>query len=507
MITSTYVGNAPPPGDIPDDDAPPHTKKHFAAAEYLRQDISSDMNTKSAKPTVRAVKEEANKRLMLAYLQLPDGYCPQVAFDETLHDYRDPGHESFMESNDKVLKWLKDLVRCSQGQSAKVFFEQNKTTMANWLQSAQKGEANSPLHKPLPKDDTAERSPEGKGKGKAKTPEKRKKPEPDVPTTPTKKLKVEGTSTPRSGTYRVNDTLKAQANVPDMYGGKCVLTHSTDPIEGAHIVPNSAYCKDEAGPRDDKTYYDLRLPMFKHGLDHLFSRDLAHRVISLLADSQRVGLNIIPLRADVHGSWDTCGFVLKPMPIRPGDGKTKMRVQFLRFNKIDSVFGDSVWDVRTLDRERDLGGISDWHPRFDAKRDIPIRICTGDIYELETDDPENTPLPDWDLFNIMTSLQYLHFSLRGGGAVQSLFRHPPPDVDPDAMYSRQLEKPETSYWGIIAKAAKKNRVITEQDMWKWIVALEDLDEEDLRHAEQEEAAKREWEHYLQHLQEQEEESE
>ncbi|KAK7958221.1 hypothetical protein PG988_013069 [Apiospora saccharicola] len=297
MITSTYIENAPPPGDIPGDDVPQHIKKHFHAAEFLRQDICNDMNANdrnTAKRTEKAVREEADKRLLLAYLQLADGYCPDFSFDETLHDYHEGTgtYDTFMEKNEKVLKWLQDLVKCSLGQASKVFFEHNKITMANWLKLAQEGKADDPVHKPLqkssqkplqnpPKDNTTERSPKGKGKAKATTPEKRKKPEPDVPTTPTKKLKAAGPSTPRPGTFRDTDTLKAQANVPSIYGRKCILTHSTRPVEGAHIVPNSAYCKDEAGPREDKTYYNLRLPMFRHGLMHLFSRDIAHRVVDL----------------------------------------------------------------------------------------------------------------------------------------------------------------------------------------------------------------------------------
>ncbi|KAK7958220.1 hypothetical protein PG988_013068 [Apiospora saccharicola] len=97
--------------------------------------------------------------------------------------------------------------------------------------------------------------------------------------------------------------------------------------------------------------------------------------------------------------------------------------------------------------------------------------------------------------------------LQGAGALQSLFRHPPPDVDPDAIHSRQLEEAGASFWGYIAEAARDESVITEQDMWKWIVALEDLDEEELRRAEREKAAKQEWQQHLQYLQEQEEESE
>ncbi|KAK7957149.1 uncharacterized protein PG986_006371 [Apiospora aurea] len=191
MITSVYIGNKPPPvdsepGDIPSHDASNHTKDLFAAAEYLRQDIRKSMNAELKKPekAVHVFRSEASKRLMLAYLQLPDGESNDLRFRRDTRQYDDMDFASFMDANARLYEILEDITRCSMGQATHVFSRQNKMTMASWLSLAQKGEAENPLHY-----DTT---------GYDASKEKRRVPEP----------------------------------------------HSTEPTLSAHTVPNNMYCKE-----------------------------------------------------------------------------------------------------------------------------------------------------------------------------------------------------------------------------------------------------------------------
>ncbi|KAK8090465.1 hypothetical protein PG997_005426 [Apiospora hydei] len=107
--------------------------------------------------------------------------------------------------------------------------------------------------------------------------------------------------------------------------------------------------------------------------------------------------------------------------------------------------------------------------------DIPIRA--GDVYVLETSDPEKYPLPCWDLLNLHYHIQKVTYNFKARGAQESLSGGPPPDVDGDVLRARKMQSPSTNLWADDVLEAVRDEVISEEDGWKWVIGLEELEEE------------------------------
>ncbi|KAK8123205.1 hypothetical protein PG984_011875 [Apiospora sp. TS-2023a] len=88
-IHSTWITNQEPPRIQTLDEARPHTLKQHAAAEHIKQRLAQSIGTQRTGESdrVRAVKDEAQLRLLLALLQCPDTELPLVFAHDAQHLY------------------------------------------------------------------------------------------------------------------------------------------------------------------------------------------------------------------------------------------------------------------------------------------------------------------------------------------------------------------------------------------------------------------------------------
>ncbi|KAK8123206.1 hypothetical protein PG984_011876 [Apiospora sp. TS-2023a] len=75
-------------------------------------------------------------------------------------------------------------------------------------------------------------------------------------------------------------------------------------------------------------------------------------------------------------------------------------------------------------------------------------------------------------------MHQLRRAFKAKDALRSLFREPVPDVAEDVVQSRYRQEPTSGFWEGIIEAAIEDDVISFEDGWKWIVAMEQLDRED-----------------------------
>ncbi|KAK7967845.1 uncharacterized protein PG986_002122 [Apiospora aurea] len=257
--------------------------------------------------------------------------------------------------------------------------------------------------------------------------------------TPTKKHKGKAgessttVSSPMPKGYRDPEMRKAQKDVPKWYGPRCVFTRQTYSVEGAHIIANHFTAKDEG--------HSQQLLMFKDAISTIFSKDLSAKMKRLISEAGNVKVNILPLNVNVHRGWDGYRFVIRPLQVDP-DGRS-MNIQFLFLDEAkDPLYASSIYKDNTKEHDVEIGGYSDWWRlkdtgATDTAETPPVRIRTGDVYKLETTDPDKYPLPSFELFILGWTVHCLRHAFKAGGAARSLFRHPPPDVDGGAAASRR----------------------------------------------------------------------
>ncbi|KAK8074453.1 hypothetical protein PG997_009116 [Apiospora hydei] len=182
--------------------------------------------------------------------------------------------------------------------------------------------------------------------------------------------------------------------------------------------------------------------------------------------------------------WRRCSINIRPLPcINAEDAGKKLEVQFLRFNDEDPLFGDSIYEVggRLDDDDDDEKGSKS--ERGDdpgtaaaaAGSPSPPRIRSGDVYVLETSDPETNPLPSRDLLLLQYHLHTVRHRLEARGTLQSLFGGPPllPETiagagaaDPVSGSREEVDFDET----IVAEAVGRG-IVSEEDGGRWIAAL------------------------------------
>ncbi|KAK7960831.1 hypothetical protein PG996_011473 [Apiospora saccharicola] len=459
-ITSTYLRNEKPPGDDIPDDAPSHIKDQFAGAEFCKQkiaELTKIANTR--KGTDKITRDKARKdiqslRLLLPLLQCPEASIKGFSFlPDDRHRYK-----SSRETENRI-----DFVERFQ-----FLIDQANKLRIFWQGSQPDEDDDEPVEYSTPQYtvqidiENTKTTPTSTGKGKANA----KRPN-DAPESPSP-----GPSTPGPSTLKKTKTSgrnkiarDAQKTAKDWYGPRCIFTHTTYPIDGAHIVPHHI------------SGSSIRRNTFEDTLSMFFPGNVTSKITELL--SGNLFTNILPLDKSTHNIWDTCRMVIRPLPSKvpaeEDDGRS-MEIQFLRLTTEDPVSRNSPWDVRTEQQDEDLGSLGDSRRRHDTDEKPPIRIQTGDVILLETTDPDKYPLPSRELLSMAYHCQLLRLSLKARGALETIFQGPPPDVDGDAIRSRQFEEPSSCFEDVVHEAIRQ-RVISREDGWKWIVESRELDEE------------------------------
>ncbi|KAK8042576.1 hypothetical protein PG994_013059 [Apiospora phragmitis] len=465
-ISSPFYKNEalPAPGnEIPPADAPRYRRKQFAAAEHVKQKLGVLINTPRAPGTKRAplAREEVNLRTLLAFLQCPDAEIEGLHFIlEFPHMYdaaqvEEPLH--ILSDNATTIEHAKHLKKLWQGHFTRMFGAQGKKVIETDLGC---------------EDDETSAMTSDKGKGKEKpthdiagpssTPKKRK----PVQIQATADLQTE---LKHRASARDKDTLAAQEHVPESYGKKCTFTHTMQSIDGTHIIANHLSSKTDS----------RRVVAFHQALVSFFPPEVTSRIFELLSGSPTC--NILPLETGLHRAWGGFHLVIRPMPLEQDeedDGKT-LKLQFLRFNPEDPLHSKCIYEVRGPDEDAAKSGMVDWERGEEKLADVTIQ--TGDVYIIRTSDPKEHPLSCRDFLNLQYHLHVILHALKARGALESIFRGPPPDIDGDMLRSwdlQELEEPDRSFsfWELIVIFAIRQKVISRDDGWKWLIALENLDQ-------------------------------
>ncbi|KAK7915240.1 hypothetical protein PG985_012943 [Apiospora marii] len=406
-IHSKWIANQEAPRIQILDEALPHTQKQHAAAEHIKQRLAQSIDTPRTddRDRVRAVKDEAQLRLMLALLQCPDAeVSPLVFAHESQHLYDPARHcpRDILKDNQFLCNKARELVELWMGP-----FEIDFETMKR-----------------------------------------------------------------REGYMFRRQVELSETQFPEIIvwqGYRCVFTHTTRPVETAHVIP------EHITQLDTGSGCPGQLEAFTTLLSYVFPAKMVdERAIKDLL-SGRGKPNTIPLDTSFHALWDQFRMILRPVPLDQGveaggdDGKT-LKLQFLELGKEDPAFADTIYAVV------DEMCIADCWRRPGLSP--PIRICTGDIYELQAEDPVKRPLPSRMLLDITCRMHQLRHSFMAKDALHSLFRGPPPNVTDDVAVARYQEEPGWGFWEGVIKGAIEDRVLSEEDGWKWIVVMEQLDRED-----------------------------
>ncbi|KAK7955832.1 uncharacterized protein PG986_005054 [Apiospora aurea] len=169
----------------------------------------------------------------------------------------------------------------------------------------------------------------------------------------------------------------------------------------------------------------------------------------------------------VQEEWGQFEWVIRPMPLSrskaEGEDGTQLKIQFLYLNTDeDPLHAESIYGTRKAQP-----------------------ICAGDVYVLETKDPVNHPLPSRDLLLLQFCMDRFRHALKAKRALKSLFRHPPPHVDPNAIQSGSLSREPNGFWEGVVKDAVEAKVLSEDDGHKWILGMREWEEEKRRKKEEE----------------------
>ncbi len=135
--------------------------------------------------------------------------------------------------------------------------------------------------------------------------------------------------------------------------------------------------------------------------------------------------NLISLGPHIHRMWGQGLFALKP--ISESDDKKKLTVQFFWQTKQE----DSLPDISLTIQPHSTKGLEQsmtaHGPIWLHNKDKEI-IRSGDIFELNTDDPITKPLPSFELLELQWFLQRVQGM--AGAAEIDLMKYWP-EVDPD----------------------------------------------------------------------------
>jgi hypothetical protein len=113
--------------------------------------------------------------------------------------------------------------------------------------------------------------------------------------------------------------------------------------------------------------------------------------------------NLICLNSVAHDLWSKGHFVLKPLSI--SDDRKMMNLEFYWQYRYKHKWTDKVDLTMVPISSRDLDGVDRNTGLYNRDRAVGRPICTGDVFELTTDDPSKYPLPSMDLLDMQWKLQ------------------------------------------------------------------------------------------------------
>ncbi|KAK8074454.1 hypothetical protein PG997_009117 [Apiospora hydei] len=467
-IQSTFLTNKPPPPDeltawlnaVRSDPNATGSEKREAerqvewrlgAFEHMKRRLARSVGGEihDADERVRVLKTEANIRALMALCG-----CPEAEF---LHEFFFPARRmeydpdltewpsDILDQNRYLIRYLGESMRLWMGQYTTMFAERKRMSVAQWIRKMQERQAATAA----PQEDEEEDG-----------------------------TKARRQETPRKPADK--GTVAAPPDVMSLYGDKCLLTHNTAPAVGAvNIVPDHVTRKDEG--------YSFRASMLAHHAWSFSPRPAMFRELHTLSEGGNGSRNEIPLHTSLATLWDRSCLLLRPLPAEgAAEGKEggTLQLQLLLLDEnADPALSECIYRNQEV-VEPENGGLvtaeDDGQSQQRFSSDAPRNLQTGDVYKLETSDHGKYPLPNRALLSVSCVVNRILHAFRARGALASLFRAPPPpDVGEETVWARQQQEPaNTTFWDVLAQDAVDAGVLSQEDGWRWVVALEALDRED-----------------------------
>jgi len=276
---------------------------------------------------------------------------------------------------------------------------------------------------------------------------------------------------------RTGKEIAAQKEVPEWYAGRCVLSNALG-AQGAHIVPVRALVKAE---RNHTTFRNL-LRMFwpdKHWTNHC-SPDKTEKA------------NILPLEAGAHYRWDRFNFAVRPINNVSDTDPCRLWIQMVWLNNTHESGGLASGSWEHFD-----GTISNYRRGIcmDAKEGgthqgrttqyFPV-VDHGDVFLLQTPDPEKYPLPDRGYLEIQFAVHKILSGIAAAGALKDIFRGPPPDSHEPGSVPVSVAVPWE--WEFLLERAGEIGILDTKEEERWRQAIRAY----LHEVEEEEAWTESW---------------
>ena len=191
----------------------------------------------------------------------------------------------------------------------------------------------------------------------------------------------------------------------------------SEAIEIAHIYPFSLLkSSSEARSRRDIVWTTLKLfwseEKLKEWHEVIFSVE-DNNVNLTLPGRDNNPANLIALSRDAHNHWNNGRFALKPLDL--SDDKKTLRIQFFWQKRHNASYQGAMSLLDVPDSTEGLHSYNDnflikghGHTLYNPDNGESVYysvIKSGDIFELNTEDPEKMPLPSIALLEMQWFLQ------------------------------------------------------------------------------------------------------
>jgi hypothetical protein len=181
-------------------------------------------------------------------------------------------------------------------------------------------------------------------------------------------------------------------------------------------------------PKSDSFWVNLTL---------YWSEEMINKWKKAVFTKQKIEIceNLITLSPNAHAYWTNALFALKPLSVAANGKSMDIQLFWLRpYKRLSSI------PLKTRpELPDDLKGSVDNVKLYNHLTDQ--KLCSGDIITLQTDDPENKPLPSKDLLEMQWLLHRLTALSRGAEAIPIYYDS---DNDSDLEYVRVLDEIEES---------------------------------------------------------------
>ncbi|PGH35142.1 hypothetical protein GX50_02064 [[Emmonsia] crescens] len=202
-----------------------------------------------------------------------------------------------------------------------------------------------------------------------------------LPPPPKRRRYASPSSSGESRSRYISDECKNR----DSY--RCVVTKLAGPLDAAHIVPFFLNKKDERA-----SFFNLLKSLFAQRIE---------KWKSLLDNGTEFVENMLSLTPTLHRFHSAGLFGLQPIEASLDGKSLKLKFYWLAQRETTSDTMTNLMDIPTFPDDVELEDI-----KICNAKDGHI-IKSGEVIELTTSDPEQHPLPNWDLLELQWIMQRL----------------------------------------------------------------------------------------------------